>query len=148
MGKYSSARRGKYKPKNPHKWMTPNKIIYRSSIEKRYFILFDLSSSVTNIASEKVIIPYFDRVSNKQRKYYIDLIVKYKDKDDNISVKLIEVKSFTESIEPRKPKRITENYKSAVATYITNQCKWKAARHYANKRGWEFVVLTERDLKR
>jgi len=147
MSMYSKARKGIFKPKNPSKWVSPNKIIYRSSIEQRYFTLFDLSSSVINIASEKVIIPYFDDARQKQRRYYIDLIVKYKDKQGEIKVKLIEIKSFTESILPKKPKRITENYKNAIATYITNQSKWKAATAYANKRGWEFVVMTEKNLK-
>ncbi len=147
MSKYSKARKGKYLPRNPHKWVSPNNIIFRSSIEQRFFTLFDLSPSVIKIASEKVIIPYYDTVRNKQRKYYIDLIIKYKNKNEEIYTKLIEIKSFTESIEPKKPKRISEGYKNSIATWITNNCKWNAATKYADSQGFQFVVLTERDLK-
>jgi len=27
-----------------------------------------------------------------------------------------------------------------------NQAKWKAAKRYAEKRDWEFVVITEKEL--
>jgi len=147
MSKYSKARKGKYIPKNPGKWYYPSKIIYRSSIEQKFFTVFDLSESVINIASEKIIIPYYDVVQNKQRRYYIDLIVKYKNKNNSTEIKLIEIKSSSEAVEPKKPKRITNNYKSAVATWVTNQCKWQAATAYAKKRGWQFLVLTEKHLK-
>ena len=148
MNKYKSARRGRFIPKNPSKWISPKKIEYKSSIEQRFFTFFDLSKSVIKIASEKVIVPYYDTVRQKRRRYYVDLIVQYRNNHDEIFTKLIEIKSFTESIEPKKPKRMTENYKNSVATYITNTCKWEAATAYAEQKGWTFIVLTERDLKR
>ena len=146
MSKYSKARKGRFIPKNPWKWVNPNNIIFRSSIEQRYFSLFDLSASVIKIASEELAIPYFDKARNKQRKYFIDLIVKFKDKQGNIKTKLIEIKSFSESIKPKVPKRKTKNYQNAVATFITNQSKWETAKAYAEQRGFEFCILTERDL--
>jgi hypothetical protein len=144
--KYSKARKGLYKPKNPHKWVSPNNIIFRSSIEQRWFNYFDLNKDVISIASEKIIVPYFNPIKNRPARYYIDLIVKYKDKEGNIQVKLIEIKSSGETRAPKKPQRITENYKSALATYLVNQAKWDAAIKYAQKRNWEFVILTEREL--
>ena len=30
--------------------------------------------------------------------------------------------------------------------WVVNQSKWSAAREYANKRGWEFIILTEKEL--
>ena len=146
MSKYSKARKGRFSPKNPGKWITPKRIIYRSSIEQRFFSTFDLSKSVIRIASEKVVVPYFDKVKNKQRRYYVDLIIQFVDKNNEVHTKLIEIKSSSESHEPKKPKRITESYKSAVATWITNSCKWNAATKYAEDRGWSFSVITEQDL--
>ena len=146
MNTYKGARRGRFTPSNSHKWVDSNNIQFRSGIEEKFFTLFDLSPSVISIASEKVIIPYFDEVRQKQRKYYIDLIVKFKDKQGNIQVKLIEIKSYSESIPPKKPKRLTEAYNNKVATWITNQSKWKAATAFAKQRGYDFVVLSERDL--
>ena len=146
MGKYSRAKKSIYKPRNPKKWINEGKIQSRSGIEQKWFTFFDLNSSVISIASERIIIPYFDPVNNKQRKYYVDLIVKFRDKNGDIKIKLIEIKSYSESIAPKKPKRITNNYKSAVLTWITNQAKWEAATRFAIKKGWEFVVLTEKNL--
>jgi hypothetical protein len=33
-----------------------------------------------------------------------------------------------------------------VLTWGKNEAKWKAAREYAKDRGWEFVILTEKEL--
>ena len=30
--------------------------------------------------------------------------------------------------------------------YIKNQAKWKAASEYAKDRGWEFKIITEKEL--
>ena len=145
MSKYASAKKGVFYPKNPKKWLQ-NKIIFRSNIERKYFNYFDVNPNVISIASEKIVIPYFDPVKQKYRKYYVDLIVKFKDKNNEIKVKLIEIKSSIEATAPKKPKRITNKYKSSVMTYITNQAKWEAATLTSKNKGWEFVVLTEKSL--
>ena len=145
MNKYKGARKGRYYPKNPKKWIQ-EKIIYRSSIEQRYFTYFDLNPDVVSVASEKIVIPYWNPVKRRQANYYVDLIVKYKTKDDGIKIKLIEIKSFSETKEPKKPARLTENYKHSVMTYLVNKAKWEAADKFARSRGWEFVVLTEKNL--
>ena len=145
MSKYSSARKGIFKPKNPIKWVN-SKIIYRSGLEQKWFTLFDLSKDVLKIGSENIVVPYYDPVKKKMRKYYVDIVIQYKDREGENRIKLIEIKSFSESIIPKKPKRLTESYKSSVMTYVTNDAKWKAANIYAKKRGWEFAILTERQL--
>ncbi len=146
MNFYKGARRSKFSPRNPSKWVDPEHIIARSGLETKFFTLFDLSPNVIKIASEKIIIPYFDKANNKQRRYYTDLIVQYKTKSGEVKTKLIEIKSYSETIQPKKPKRITENYKHKVITWITNSSKWDAATRYAEQRGFEFCVLSERDL--
>jgi hypothetical protein len=145
MNKYKGALKGIYKPKNPRKWIGA-KIIFRSNLERKFFNLFDLNPNVISIASERIIVPYFDPVKNKPRNYYTDLIVKYKDKQGEVKIKLIEIKCSGEAREPKKPKRITERYKSSVLTWLTNKSKWEAATKYANSRGWEFIVLSEKNL--
>ena len=52
----------------------------------------------------------------------------------------------TEVKKTKKKKRITIKYKSDLKTYIRNQSKWKAARKWAEKRGMEFIILTEKEL--
>jgi len=144
--KYRSAKRGIFIPKNPKKWIQKGKIIFRSNIERKYFNYFDVNPSVTSIASERVVIPYFDKASNKLRKYYVDLIVQFRDRNGNIKTKLIEIKHSSESIRPKKPKRVTNSYKQKVMTWITNECKWNEAKNWCSKKGIEFIVLTEKNL--
>ena len=47
---------------------------------------------------------------------------------------------------PKKPKRMSARYKNDLKAYFRNQSKWKAARKWAEKRDWEFIVLTEKEL--
>lgn len=146
MGKYSSALKGKYKPKNPEKWLNDD-ITYRSGLEKKYFTYFDNNPNILKIASEKVIIPYFDPLQQKYRRYYVDLYIKYINKNGEVNHKLIEIKCNNEVIKPKPPKRLTESYKNSLETWIINQEKWKAAKQFAKKRGWEFSVYSELHLK-
>lgn len=146
MGKYSGAKKGIYKPLNPKKWVVEGAIIHRSMLEKRWFTFFDLNKDVVLVASEKIIVPYFDPVTQKNRRYITDIIIKFNSANGSEKVKLIEIKCHAETVRPKQPKRITKAYTSSVLTFLTNQAKWEAARSFAAKRGWDFVVLTERDL--
>ncbi|MCK5020173.1 MAG: hypothetical protein KAS32_24255, partial [Candidatus Peribacteraceae bacterium] len=48
---------------------------------------------------------------------------------------------------PRKTaKKKEKNYLYEVRQYSVNQSKWAAARAYAKKRGWQFVLWTEKEL--
>jgi predicted nucleotidyltransferase len=69
-----------------------------------------------------------------------------KTKEGNIKKYLVEVKPYTQTIEPKRPKRITESYISSVHTYLVNQAKWKSAKEFAKNSGIEFIVLTEKEL--
>ena len=31
-------------------------------------------------------------------------------------------------------------------TYVVNDAKWKAAKEFCRVKGWEFVILTEKEL--
>jgi len=145
MNKYKHARKGIYKPRNPNKWVQ-TKIIYRSSLEQKWFTYFDLNPAVISIASEKIIVPYYNEVKGRMARYYTDLVVKFKDRNGNIKIKLIEIKCSNETVKPKKPKRLTENYRQAVLTYVVNKNKWDAATKFAESKGWDFVVLTEKEL--
>ena len=41
----------------------------------------------------------------------------------------------------------TKAYITEVVTYAINQAKWEAAREYCKDRGWEFMLITEKELK-
>jgi hypothetical protein len=73
--------------------------------------------------------------------------VKIKDTQGNIKKYLIEIKPKKFTQEPIKPKRISKQFIQEVYTYSVNQAKWKAAREFCADRGFEFLVLTEEELK-
>jgi len=145
MSIYKSAKKGRFIPKNPGKWAQKN-IIFRSGIERRYFNYFDLNSNILKIASEQIVIPYYDPVKGKKRKYYVDIIIKYRTKDGDIKVKLVEIKSSSEARPPKKSKNRVA-YERKMLTWLTNKAKWDAASQWAKRKNVEFVVLTERDIQ-
>ena len=70
---------GKFRPRNPKKYRgDSSKIVYRSSWEARCMNYFDLNDNILWWASEEVIVPYRDPLTNKARRYFPDFIIKIK----------------------------------------------------------------------
>jgi len=60
----------------------------------------------------------------------------------------LEVKSKRETLPPTRSKnKKPRNQMLEEATWIKNQCKWKTARAYAKEKGYEFIIITEDQLK-
>lgn len=102
----------------------------------------DMHEEVIQWASEEFCIPYRSPVDNRIHRYFPDFWVK---KTDG-SVLVIEVKPAKQAEPPKQPSRMTKRYINEVFEYGKNQAKWKAAREYCDDRGWNFVVMTEREL--
>lgn len=144
MSKYHQ---GKYKVKNQQKYIGDvDNVIYRSSWELKFLCWCDKTDNIVAFSSEEVVIPYKSPVDGKFHRYFVDFYVKYKTKDDIIKVMLVEIKPYKQTIEPVKKNRVTKQYITEVVTYGINQAKWKYAEEYCKDRGWEFKVLTEKDL--
>jgi hypothetical protein len=60
---------------------------------------------------------------------------------------MVEVKPLRQTKQPKKQKRQTKAYITEVVTYAINQAKWEAAKEYCKDRGWEFMLITEKELK-
>ena len=91
---------------------------------------------------------YIDPVMKKNRTYYPDFYVKYKRRDGIIVEELVEVKPQKQiDGPPVNPKRRTQNWLREVHTYVTNKAKWKAAAEYCEDRGYNFRLITEKELK-
>ena len=45
------------------------------------------------------------------------------------------------------PKRKTRAWINEVRTYVTNQAKWQAAAEYCEDRGYNFRLITEKEIK-
>lgn len=138
---------GVYTLKAPSKYEgNPTNIIYRSSWELRFFNWCDTSPNVVSWSSEEVVVSYVSPVDSRCHRYFIDAKVKIKGKDGKIRTYLIEVKPEKETQPPKEPKRKTKSYWGAWETYGKNVAKWEAATEYAKQRGWQFKILTEREL--
>jgi hypothetical protein len=72
--------------------------------------------------------------------------VKIKNPEGLIKTYIIEVKPASQCKPPKKRKRISIKYKNDLKRFIVNQSKFKAARKWADKRGMEFIILTEKEL--
>lgn len=138
---------GRFLPKNPQKYRgNPANIIYRSTWECRVMNWLDQNESIVEWGSEEIVIPYRSPVDNKIHRYFPDFYVKVKQKDDIIKVMILEIKPEKQTRPPQKGKRVTKKYITEVVTWGINESKWKAATEFCLDRGWQFKVLTEKDL--
>ena len=139
--------KGKYTPKNPSKYLgNPTKVVYRSLWERRFMVFCDNNESVLNWGSEEVIVPYVSPKDNKMHRYFVDFIIETLNKKGFKEVTLIEVKPKAQCKAPKKKDRPTRRYITEVMRWGVNSAKWKAAREFAENRGWNFKILTEDEL--
>ena len=140
--------KGKYKIKNPNKYLgNPTNIIYRSLMERRFMEWCDSNDKCYKWSSEEVVIPYISPIDNKQHRYFPDFLIQTPK-----GWFLIEVKPLTQSRPPKK--LVVENlelkkkrrYIKSVQTWLVNEAKWKAATKVCKKKGWSFQILTEKQL--
>jgi len=121
----NTAIRGRYRPVNEHKYQgNIRKITYRSLWERRFMLYCDRSEQIVTWSSEELHIPYYFAEDNKWHNYYPDFVVETADGRTIV----VEIKPGFQ----RKYKR--------------NQAKWVYAENYCKKHGYEFKVMTEKEL--
>jgi hypothetical protein len=141
-------KQGIYKPLFPEKWKgNLGNIVYRSGLELKFFRALENNRNVLQIASEEVVVPYISPIDNRKHRYFLDLWIRLKDSSGTIRTYLVEIKPESQTKQPKKSKVINESYINKVNTFLVNQAKWDAAKQYCVERGWDFVILTEKDLK-
>lgn len=145
------AYKSKYKPKNPDKYVgDPDKIISRSTWEYSVMRFLDENPSVIFWASEEMCVRYYDPVTNKERRYFPDFLVKFKGTDGKITIMMLEVKPKAQTREPKprksKSRKLTRRFIAETLKYNTNAAKWKAAIKYCKEKGWVFRLITEDEL--
>jgi hypothetical protein len=137
---------GQFRPKNPKKYNgDPTNIVYRSSWEHRVMKYLDDSPNIIWWASEELPIKYISPVDNKVHRYFPDFIVKLKKKDGSTKTVVMEIKPEKQTKLPKQTRK-TKRFIQETATYAVNQEKWRAADIFCKEHGWEFMVLTEKDL--
>lgn len=138
--------KGKYKPIFPNKYKgDPTNIIYRSSWEREFMHYCDFNEKILEWSSEEIVIPYRSP-DGKIRRYFPDFYIKVQETTNQIKKLLIEIKPKKQTVPPPKPKRQTKKYIQEVYEYARNQSKWEAARDWCMDRGYEFKVITEKEL--
>jgi len=140
---------GRYKCQHPEKYMgDPTGIVFRSKWEFDFFRYCDHHPAVKKWGSEEVYLEYINPIDNSTHRYFPDLIVELEKKDGQISRLMIEIKPHAQTLPPVQPKKISRGYAEAVATYIVNQAKWKAADQFCKVNGMDFKVITENEIYR
>lgn len=144
MTKYYS---GKYIPKNPEKYRgNLTNIIFRSSWELKFLNWADTNSAVLFYSSEETVVPYRCPTDDRLHRYFVDFQIQVQQRDGSLKRYLVEVKPAKQCVPPAYPGRQTKRYITESMTYIKNQAKWKAATEYCKDRGWEFKIITEKEL--
>jgi hypothetical protein len=112
------------------------KIIYRSSYEKKFIYWLENNPSVKHWGSECLKIPYL-YIDGKTHSYYPDYFVEMHDG----TCMVVEIKPSSQTVKP-----LNENC-WAYNAYVKNMCKWKATQEFCKSKGYQFKVITEKTLK-
>ncbi len=161
---YKGAKRGWYTVLNPEKFIIQTKesksvmnstrinegkleVEYKSSLELKSLKYCDYNKHIINYSLEPFPIKYHSPVDNKIHRYFVDLYIVFSTGDKF----LVEIKSFSETKEPKVPERKTQkaimNYQKAIQTFVVNTAKWNAATKFCKEHSMRFIILTEKELK-
>jgi hypothetical protein len=120
---------------------------YKSSLELSGFKYADFNKNIVKWSVEPYPIRYIKPTDNKSHRYYIDMLVQFKDGTKF----LVEIKPKAQTLPPKKPVKVTQKtikrYKNEIITYNINQAKWNAAIEFGKVNGTIFTILTEKELK-
>lgn len=140
--------KGKFIPTKPYKYIgDPTQIIYRSSYELKFMKWCDMNPSVKRWASEEIVVPYVSPMDNLVHRYFVDFFIEVETKEGKMKKYLVEVKPYRYTQPPTIPQRKTQRFISEVKQWGVNNAKWDAAKRFASQRGWEFMLVTEKDLQ-
>ena len=141
--------KGYYKPRNPDKYRgDPTNIVYRSRWESILMARLDQDPNVLWWQSEETIIPYRSPIDNRIHRYFVDFTVKVRNAEGKTKTLLVEVKPAKQTKPPVISEAVKRNKRilNEIATWGVNSAKWKAAKEYCKDRGYEFIIMTEKEL--
>lgn len=133
-------------PENKSKYKGTYPIYLRSGWEIKFAKWCDEKPYVLEWTSESAYINYYNVTKRRMARYFPDFSLKVKTKSGEIKHWLVEVKPAVQTKPPerRGKKKTTQMYEAA--TWIENQCKWKAAREWCKCRNIEFKIITEYEI--
>lgn len=157
-GKYHQ---GLFIPENKEKLIKANGkggVYYRSGLEHKFMIYLDRNSNVQRWCSELIRIPYMmnkwdstkQDTTKSEHGYYPDFYYEMIGRDGNLSRVVVEIKPSSETQPPILKENYTsnqlKNYEYALKMYAKNMDKWRHAIEYCQRKGFEFVVITEEQI--
>ena len=136
-------------PNNVEKYVGQYPIVCRSSWEYRYCQWLDVNKAVLEWSSEGHCIRYLDPFKqNRSRRYFPDYYVCIWTGEGKKKF-LVEIKPEKDlKPPPKNSKKSPKTLQIIEHTYIVNQAKFRAAEEYCKKMGYEFKILTEKQLFR
>ena len=140
---------GYYKVHNPEKYAgDPRVVIFRSSWERKFMILCDLTPQIVIWGSEPVKIKYISQLDHKEHIYNVDFFIEVIDNDNKKHKYIVEIKPSAQiSREPVLEGRVTEKkllrHAELTKMYTVNKAKQIAAMRWAMDRDMKYVILTE-----
>lgn len=155
-------KQGLFVPKNKEKLIKANSqggVYYRSGLEHKMMIYLDNNENIRSWSSEYIKIPYekTEYVNETQmwettkHTYYPDFYYELVRSDGSVTKVVAEVKPSTETREPKIPQNPTakqlKNLEYALKMWNKNLSKWKYMIEWCERKGFEFIIITEERLK-
>lgn len=159
---------GNFIPVNKDKVMklnTQGGVYYRSGWEKRIMTWLDNNESIVMWGAECLIIPYqmthFDNGETKLKKhsYYPDFYYEIRSEDGNSKKVVVEVKPQKEyqmvldltqgrMNVPKEGLKKLRSFEYDLKMAYKNKSKWETMIAWCNKKGYEFIIITELTMKK
>jgi len=164
----SSYNQGNYVPKNKEKVIklnTQGGVYFRSSWEKKIMTWLDHNSKVTKWGAECMKIPYqMTHFENgdariKEHCYYPDFYYEMRLDSGQLKQVVVEVKPMKEynmvlalnegrlTVPENRGKKL-KNFEYDLKMAYKNKNKWDTMIAYCNKKGFDFIIITEEHLKK
>jgi len=156
-----SWKQGTFNIRNKEKYIGSKEPFYRSSWEERFMNWCDNNPNIVRWSSEEIKIPYIisENGFSKTHNYYPDFYIEVINKEMNLKKYVVEIKPYNqgpikeenkEVYVPKPPKnknaKSLKRYYLECKTYMKNTLKWQAAKTYCLRNGFEFIVLTRKDV--
>jgi len=128
-------------PKNIEKYRGNVPIVMRSKYERMFAEWCDNNPNITSWSSENLSISYYHPIKRKIVNYWPDFIIMVNNKTF-----IIELKPERQTKAPKYSKR--KSLLDEQATYLVNKSKWKSAKEYCERMGYNFMVVTNESIMR
>lgn len=142
------AYKNKFFPRNTSKYIGDHtNITCRSLWERKVCKYLDENKNILRWSFEKIKIPYKSPIDEQLHYYIPDFLIEKRNRDNTVSVLLIEVKPEKQTKKPILTEKVSKRtYSKNMKTYLINEAKWNAARHFCKENDIKFVILTEKEI--